>query len=552
LIMGDGSFHPQNGGLLLCTDSYTVQDVVNLQNVLIIRYNLYCSLRLHNMGQYRVYIYKKSISTLSSIVRPHMVPSMLYKIGLNSELSTPTPLQGGKLSQTPEGRDIFANIPRQFSTQANVKVVKAWIHDKPLYSNFRLISTSQAYNNAKNWNPGNVDYTVPRFGPYLAGLIEAIGSIAVHAKDSKVKRYCPRIIVVFSLADKPLAERLAFITQTGKVYYKEDAGYLLWQIQKKEDVIKIINLINGYMRTPKIEALHRAINWFNQFDNCNIDCLGLDNSPIDSNGWLAGFSDGESGGFYSSIITGKKSSRWQLQFKLGIKQVLPNTEDGESQGSAYFTILSKICEYWKTSLISKTICRKEKIQFIFKIIVHGTASLNVVMDYFDKFPLLGKKLSDYVDWREFKFKNLELKSKKEPLHLSATQPAHRTKKICDKIRESSIIGTNYNLYMSDLHLGSKRSYCTQVAKKSLKVDQKLSQCTDLVVWGANLPSLVGTGRLTKKVRDLIKLPTFQYSVVIGLLLSDGWLTFSTSHGKSARLGFGQSGDHSEYFCYCFA
>jgi hypothetical protein len=132
-------------------------------------------------------------------------------------------------------------------------------------------------------------------------------------------------------------------------------------------------------------------------------------------------------------------------------------------------------------LISKTICRKEKIQFIFKIIVHGTASLNVVMDYFDKFPLLGKKLSDYVDWREFKFKNLELKSKKEPLHLSATQPAHRTKKICDKIRESSIIGTNYNLYMSDLHLGSKRSYCTQVAKKSLKVDQKLSQCTDLVV-----------------------------------------------------------------------
>jgi hypothetical protein len=40
------------------------------------------------------------------------------------------------------------------------------------------------------------------------------------------------------------------------------------------------------MRTPKIEALplRRAINWFNQFDNCNIDCLGLDFSPIDSNG----------------------------------------------------------------------------------------------------------------------------------------------------------------------------------------------------------------------------------------------------------------------------
>lgn len=61
-------------------------------------------------------------------------------------------------------------------------------------------------------------------------------------------------------------------------------GYVLWQIQKKEDVIKIINLINGYMRTPKIEALHRAITWFNQFNNCSIDCLGLDKSPICSNG----------------------------------------------------------------------------------------------------------------------------------------------------------------------------------------------------------------------------------------------------------------------------
>jgi hypothetical protein len=123
-----------------------------------------------------------------------------------------------------------------------------------------------------------------KLGPYLAGLIEADGSISVHNKDSNVKKYRPQIIVVFNLADKPLAERLALITQVGTIYDKKDAGCVLWQIQKKEDVKKIILLINGYMRTPKIEALHRAINWFNQFDNCNIDCLDLDISPIDSNG----------------------------------------------------------------------------------------------------------------------------------------------------------------------------------------------------------------------------------------------------------------------------
>lgn len=42
------------------------------------------------------------------------------------------------------------------------------------------------------------------------------------------------------------------------------------------------------MRTPKIEALHRSINWFNESYNYNIDCLGLDISPIDRNAWLTG------------------------------------------------------------------------------------------------------------------------------------------------------------------------------------------------------------------------------------------------------------------------
>ena len=98
-----------------------------------------------------------------------------------------------------------------------------------------------------------------KLGAYLAGLIEADGTIAVHSKDSNAKKYRPKILVVFSSADEPLAKKLASITKAGTVYNKKNAGYVLWQIQKT-DVIKIINIINGYMRTPKIEALHRAIN----------------------------------------------------------------------------------------------------------------------------------------------------------------------------------------------------------------------------------------------------------------------------------------------------
>ncbi len=79
----------------------------------------------------------------------------------------------------------------------------------------------------------------------------------------------------------------------------------LTKFKKIEDVIKTINLINGYMRTPKIEALHRAIKWYNDNYNFNIEALDLDQSPINSNAWLAGFTDGD-GNFSINLVDRKK------------------------------------------------------------------------------------------------------------------------------------------------------------------------------------------------------------------------------------------------------
>lgn len=80
VIMGDGS--AQRHGLIICTDSYSVQDVVRLINVLIIKYRLNCTLRYHTPTQPRIYVSERSMSLLQTIVRSHMCPSMLYNIKL--------------------------------------------------------------------------------------------------------------------------------------------------------------------------------------------------------------------------------------------------------------------------------------------------------------------------------------------------------------------------------------------------------------------------------------------------------------------------------------
>lgn len=80
LIMGDGA--AQRHGLILCTDSYSVQDVMRLLNVLIIKYRLNCTLRYHTPTQPRIYISERSMPLLQTIVHSHMCNSMLYKIKL--------------------------------------------------------------------------------------------------------------------------------------------------------------------------------------------------------------------------------------------------------------------------------------------------------------------------------------------------------------------------------------------------------------------------------------------------------------------------------------
>lgn len=240
-------------------------------------------------------------------------------------------------------------------------------------------------------------------GPYLAGLIEADGSFAIHDENSKSKKYLPKILIVFSLDDAPLANKLLCITEAGKVYKRENQGCVIWHIQKKEDVIKIIHIINGYMRTPKIEALHRAINWFNKSYNMNIELLGLDLSPIDSNSWLAGFADGDAN-FTINLTDRKKkglvnSKRVQCFFRIELRQNYHREASIEQGGTSYFKILTDIARYLDVNLYSRSREVKDKIFYSYMVISHNMNSHLKVIEYFDRYPLYSSKHLAYKDWK---------------------------------------------------------------------------------------------------------------------------------------------------------
>lgn len=81
LTMGDG-FLIKEGGVMLCTDSFTKEHVQLLADALTSRFGLSCTLRKRGDDAYRLYILKSSLPELRAIAGSFFVPSMLYKLGL--------------------------------------------------------------------------------------------------------------------------------------------------------------------------------------------------------------------------------------------------------------------------------------------------------------------------------------------------------------------------------------------------------------------------------------------------------------------------------------
>jgi len=91
---------------------------------------------------------------------------------------------------------------------------------------------------------------------------------------------------------------------------------------------------------------------------------------------------------------------------------------------------------------------------------------------------------------------------------------------------------------------AKRNYTTLS-----RLSNSNQQCTSVVLWGSNLSSTIGL-RYSNKLRDMVLLPPFKYSIVIGLILSDGWLQ-KGKYNKNARLGLKQSIKNIEFLLWIY-
>jgi len=118
------------------------------------------------------------------------------------------------------------------------------------------------------------------FAAYLTGLIEGDGTIVVPKtlRSPKGKLNYPAIQIVFHLKDLPLALLIQKELGFGSLSKKKGINAYILTINNYEGLILTINLINGNMRTPKINSLYNLIDFYQ--DRINIKKKPINKSSL--------------------------------------------------------------------------------------------------------------------------------------------------------------------------------------------------------------------------------------------------------------------------------
>lgn len=246
-------------------------------------------------------------------------------------------------------------------------------------------------------------------GYYLAGLIEGDGSIIVPKtiRSEKGRLNYPSFNIIFNIKDLPLALLIQERLSCGSISKKRNTNACVLTINNYEGVIKLTLLINGKLRTNKIERLWELIDWLNNpptkeffnfetrklFYNLNIEKLPLDRSPLYNNPWLAGFIEAD-GSFGIRHTENSKYLITKTFFR--ISQSINN-----SWNKSNLNIMQNIANllYTKIRLVNRK-RNNNKTYSDYIVSTHSLKSNLAIINYLDNYPLFGSKYLDYLDYKE--------------------------------------------------------------------------------------------------------------------------------------------------------
>jgi heme/copper-type cytochrome/quinol oxidase subunit 1 len=134
--------------------------------------------------------------------------------------------------------------------------------------------------------------------------------------------------------------------------------------------------------------------------------------------------------------------------------------------------------------------------------------------------------------------------------------------MANTIKYFTTLSLNYLLFIKQVLFGNENKKDFASASKNIeslyakfpranrKYIKENNSIKDLVVFGTNLFSTVNYPTYNIIIQHMVKLPSNIKNIIVGLLLSDGWMQ-KQNLGGHARLFLKQSLDRSEYLLFVF-
>jgi len=209
-----------------------------------------------------------------------------------------------------------------------------------------------------------------QFGHYLAGLIDGDGHFSRQQQ----------LVIVFHSLDASLAYYLKNRLGFGSVKKVKDKNAFILVIAARKGLLKVINLINGKIRTESkfYQITNNILSNHNYIEFSKIVNFKLNLNKDFKNHWLAGFSDADAS-FQIKVLNRNNRTEVRLNFQIDQKNnsVLLLIKDFLGGNLGY---------------------RKSQDTYYYGSTSFGSAK-NVV-NYFDYFHLLSSKHVNYLKWRK--------------------------------------------------------------------------------------------------------------------------------------------------------
>lgn len=247
------------------------------------------------------------------------------------------------------------------------------------------------YSNNSPLNSGKEDNI---FNGYLAGLFEGYGHIWIQKSSQKKKNHNPRFHMTFSMKNAPLAKELLKLIKSGVIKYRPRDNVCVLVVSPVAGLKKIVNIINGELRTPKIHQLYMLIDWLNKYHKANITKLPLKEAFLFEDSWLSGFIDAN-GSFsvrHVKLENGANKKKISCRFRIEQRKLDPIT------GDSYSKVLTGVSNFLNCTLLTKK--QKSTGNEYYTLTASSKTSLHIIINYLDKYPLFSSKYLDYQDWKE--------------------------------------------------------------------------------------------------------------------------------------------------------